>query len=112
MGVIDCDTHVDETEYVGVAGRDQAGVQTDDRLSAPPGSLPIAHPLLDGRRPPTAMRYTGEDHLLVGSDYTHPDPSGEMDFAQLLQRRADQGDIPQSAVQRITGDNGRIFYGL
>jgi len=61
---------------------------------------------------PYIMRYTGEDHLLVGSDYSHPDASAEMDFARALQGRADRGDIPQSAVQRITYDNARIFYGL
>ncbi len=58
------------------------------------------------------MRYTGEDHLLAGSDYTHPDPSADIQFVRLLQARADRGEIPQTAVQRITSDNGRIFYGL
>jgi predicted TIM-barrel fold metal-dependent hydrolase len=58
------------------------------------------------------MQSTGEDHLIVGSDYTHADASGEMDFARLLQERADRGDIPQSAVQKIAYDNGRALYGL
>ena len=61
---------------------------------------------------PYILQYTGEDHLLVGSDYTHADTSGEMDFVRLLQERADRGDIPQSAVQKITYDNGKVFYGL
>src|SRR5207249_4473564 len=61
---------------------------------------------------PYIMQYTGEDHLLVGSDYTHPDASAEMDFAKMLQERADRGEIPQSAIQRIAHDNGCIFYGL
>jgi predicted TIM-barrel fold metal-dependent hydrolase len=61
---------------------------------------------------PYIMQYTGEDHLLVGSDYTHPDASLEMDFLRLLQERADRGEIPPSAVQRIACDNGRVFYGL
>ena len=61
---------------------------------------------------PYIMQYTGEDRLLVGSDYTHSDPSSERQFAEHLQERADLGDIPQSAVQRITYENGKVFYGL
>jgi predicted TIM-barrel fold metal-dependent hydrolase len=61
---------------------------------------------------PYIMQYTGEDHLIVGSDYTHADASGEMDFARLLQERADKGDIPQGAVQKIAYDNARALYGL
>jgi hypothetical protein len=58
------------------------------------------------------MKYSGEDHLLVGSDYTHADPSEEREFAQVLQERADRGEIPQTAVGRITYENGKTFYGL
>jgi hypothetical protein len=42
----------------------------------------------------------------------HTDPSYEWEFQQLLQGRADKGDIPQAAVQKILSDNGRAFYGL
>jgi len=61
---------------------------------------------------PYIMRYTGEDHLVVGSDYTHADTSKETEFARLLQERADRGDFPQSAVQKIVHDNARVLYGL
>jgi hypothetical protein len=61
---------------------------------------------------PYHMQYTGEDRLLVGSDYTHPDPSEERYFERALQERADAGDIPPSAVRSITYDNGKAFYGL
>lgn len=61
---------------------------------------------------PTILRCTGEDRLLVGSDYTHADASQEFGFPALLQEQADRGDIPQSAVQKILHDNGRAFYGL
>ena len=61
---------------------------------------------------PYIMEYTGEDHLLVGSDYTHADTSMEVEFEARLQERADRGEIPQSAVQKITHDNGKVFYGL
>ena len=39
-------------------------------------------------------------------------PSAEMDFPTKLQERVDKGDIPQSAVQKIAYDNGKVFYGL
>ena len=61
---------------------------------------------------PVILPYTGEDRLLVGSDYTHSDASQEFGFQQLLQERADKGDIPQTAVQKILSENGRAFYGV
>jgi hypothetical protein len=48
---------------------------------------------------------------MVGSDYTHRDPSMELEFRKELQARADKGDIPQSAVQKILYDNPKAFYG-
>jgi predicted TIM-barrel fold metal-dependent hydrolase len=61
---------------------------------------------------PYILQYTGEDCLLVGSDYTHADDAQEMGFVQILQERADRGEISQSAVQKILNDNPRAFYGL
>jgi predicted TIM-barrel fold metal-dependent hydrolase len=61
---------------------------------------------------PYIMQYTGEDRLIVGSDYTHADLSMELDFARLLEERAEKGEIPHSAVQKITHDNAKAFYGL
>ena len=61
---------------------------------------------------PYILKYVGEDNLLVGSDYTHRDPSMELEFRKLLQERADKGEIPRSAVQKILYDNPKAFYGL
>jgi uncharacterized protein len=61
---------------------------------------------------PTILKYVGEDNLIVGSDYTHRDPSMELEFRKLLQQRADEGEIPQAAVQKILYDNPKAFYGL
>ncbi len=61
---------------------------------------------------PYIIQHTGEDNLLIGSDYSHGDSSNEMDFPRLLQERADRGDISQTAVQKILSDNPRAFYGL
>ena len=61
---------------------------------------------------PYLLKYTGEDNLLLGSDYSHSDPAQEMSFVRRLQQRADAGDIPQSFVKKITDHNPRAFYGL
>jgi predicted TIM-barrel fold metal-dependent hydrolase len=61
---------------------------------------------------PYILKYVGEDNLMVGSDYTHRDPSMELEFRKILQERADNGDIPQTAVQKILYDNPKVFYGL
>ncbi len=61
---------------------------------------------------PSIMKFAGEDNLMIGSDYTHADQSMEHDFPRLLQERADQGDLPQSAVKKILYDNAKTFYGL
>jgi len=61
---------------------------------------------------PYILKYVGEDNLLVGSDYTHRDPSMELEFRAILQQRADNGEIPRPAVQKILYDNPKAFYGL
>jgi len=61
---------------------------------------------------PYLLKYVGEDNLMTGSDYTHRDPSNEHEFRRLLQERADKGEIPRSAVQKILYDNSKAFYGL
>ncbi|HZT05599.1 MAG TPA: amidohydrolase family protein [Chloroflexota bacterium] len=61
---------------------------------------------------PYILQYTGEESLMAGSDYTHADASQEFGFVRILQERADRGEIPHSAVRRITEDNPRAFYGL
>jgi predicted TIM-barrel fold metal-dependent hydrolase len=61
---------------------------------------------------PYIIRCVGEDNLMVGSDYTHRDPSMELEFRKELQARADKGEIPQPAVQKILYDNPKRFYGL
>jgi predicted TIM-barrel fold metal-dependent hydrolase len=58
------------------------------------------------------IQQTGESNLLVGSDYSHNDSAQEMDFMSLLKARADRGDISHAAVEKITQDNPKTFYGI
>src|SRR5258706_686385 len=61
---------------------------------------------------PYILKTVGEDNLMVGSDYTHRDPSMELEFRKELENRADKGDLPHSAIQKILYDNPKAFYAL
>jgi predicted TIM-barrel fold metal-dependent hydrolase len=54
-------------------------------------------------------RYTGEDHLLIGSDYGHQDPSEERQLVAAMRARE---DIPRALTDKILFENGRCFYPL
>ena len=58
---------------------------------------------------PYLAKYTGEDHLLIGSDYPHSDPSREDQFVNAINARA---DIPAQLRQKILYDNPRAFYAM
>jgi len=61
---------------------------------------------------PYILKWVGEDNLMVGSDYTHRDPSMELEFRKELEKRAAKGEIPKSSVQKILYDNPKAFYAL
>jgi predicted TIM-barrel fold metal-dependent hydrolase len=54
-------------------------------------------------------RYTGEEHLLIGSDYGHNDPSAERSLVRTMRSRE---DVPPALVEKILGDNARAFYAV
>ena len=58
---------------------------------------------------PYIAKYTGEDHLLIGSDYPHNDPSREDQFVNALNVRE---DISPRLRQKILYDNPRAFYAV
>jgi len=61
---------------------------------------------------PYIIEQMGDDNLLVGSDYSHQDPSKELGFVQRLQARAAAGEISEASVRKIVYDNPKAFYGL
>ena len=61
---------------------------------------------------PYVLQYTGEDNLIVGSDYCHADQSAERDFQLLLRARAEKGEISKTVVDKILYDNPKRLYGL
>jgi predicted TIM-barrel fold metal-dependent hydrolase len=58
---------------------------------------------------PYLAKYTGEDHLLIGSDYPHSDPSREDQFVNVINQRE---DISPQLRQKILYNNPRAFYGI
>src|SRR5919106_1088942 len=54
-------------------------------------------------------QYTGEDHLLIGSDYGHQDPSEERQLVAAMRARE---DVPHALTDKIFFDNPRQFYPL
>jgi predicted TIM-barrel fold metal-dependent hydrolase len=54
-------------------------------------------------------RYTGEDHLIIGSDYGHNDPSEERNLVATMRARE---DIPRGLTEKILCENPRRLYPL
>jgi Amidohydrolase len=61
---------------------------------------------------PAIIKYTGEDTLLLGSDFVHHDHATELDFMGALRERVNRGEITDTFVRKLTYDNPRAFYGL
>lgn len=58
---------------------------------------------------PYVLNYSGEDHLVIGSDYGHADTSSELDALRHLKN---SGQLPGHVIDRILNDNARALYGL
>jgi predicted TIM-barrel fold metal-dependent hydrolase len=54
-------------------------------------------------------KYTGEDNLIIGSDYGHNDPSEERNLVRTMRERE---DIPSHITEKILCENARRFYSL
>jgi predicted TIM-barrel fold metal-dependent hydrolase len=58
---------------------------------------------------PYIAKYAGEDHILIGSDYGHNDPSKEPQLVATMRTRQ---DTPGDLIEKILCENPRRFYGL
>ena len=58
---------------------------------------------------PYVLKHTGEDSLILGTDYSHSDQSAELEAHAILRKR---DDIPASVVDKIVNDNPTRFYGI
>ena len=58
---------------------------------------------------PHLLNYIGEDHIVIGSDYGHNDPSKEPEFVKNMRARE---DVPAAVIEKILCDNPRRLYGM
>lgn len=58
---------------------------------------------------PYIAKYTGEDNIIIGSDYGHRDPSEERQLVATMRARE---DIPKDLTEKILCHNARRFYPL
>jgi uncharacterized protein len=61
---------------------------------------------------PYILKYGTEDSLMIGTDYSHADQSAEIQALDVIEQRAERGDIPAAVSRKILADNPRRFYGL
>jgi predicted TIM-barrel fold metal-dependent hydrolase len=58
---------------------------------------------------PMILPYSGEDNLVIGTDYGHSDSSTEIEALRLLKQ---DGKVPARVIDKILGDNPKALYGL
>lgn len=58
---------------------------------------------------PYILQYSGDDNILIGSDYGHNDTSSEIEALRNLQ---EQGDIDSASISKILWNNPKTFYGI
>ena len=58
---------------------------------------------------PYVLKYSGEDQILVGTDYGHQDQSSEIEAMRVMR---EDGDVEPRIIDKIMGENAVKFYGL
>lgn len=58
---------------------------------------------------PYIAKHASEDHILIGSDYGHNDPSKEPQLVATMKARQ---DVPADLIEKILCENPRRFYSL
>jgi predicted TIM-barrel fold metal-dependent hydrolase len=58
---------------------------------------------------PHVLKYSGDDNLVIGTDYGHADTSSDLYAIKELQARE---DVDPAVIRKIVDDNARALYGL
>ena len=58
---------------------------------------------------PYVLQYSGDDMLVIGTDYGHNDTSSEI---LALRKLKEDGSVPAHAVNKILDDNARALYAI
>jgi len=58
---------------------------------------------------PQVLKYSGEDNIVIGSDYGHNDTSSEIEALRTLKAK---GEVEPRIIDKILYDNAKALYGL
>jgi len=58
---------------------------------------------------PQVLKYSGEDNLIIGSDYGHNDTSSEIEALRTIKQK---GEVEPRIIDKILYDNAKVLYGL
>jgi predicted TIM-barrel fold metal-dependent hydrolase len=58
---------------------------------------------------PYVIKYSGEDNIVIGSDYGHNDTSSEIEALRTLKKK---GEVEPRIIDKILFDNAKALYGL
>jgi len=58
---------------------------------------------------PYVLKYSGEDNIVIGSDYGHADTSAEIEALRKLKLK---GEVEPRVIDKILYDNAKALYGL
>jgi len=58
---------------------------------------------------PYVLKYSGEDNIVIGSDYGHADTSAEI---EALRKFKAMGEVEPRVIDKILYDNAKVLYGL
>jgi predicted TIM-barrel fold metal-dependent hydrolase len=58
---------------------------------------------------PYVLKYSGEDNIVIGSDYGHNDTSSEIEALRLLKKK---GEVEPRIIDKILYDNAKALYGI
>src|SRR5207245_9323580 len=55
------------------------------------------------------LKYSGEDNIVIGSDYGHADTSAEIEALRKLKQK---GELEPRVIYKIIYDNAKAWFGL
>lgn len=58
---------------------------------------------------PAVLPHSGEDHLVIGTDYGHTDNSSQIEALRMLRQ---VGGVSSNVIDKVLWDNARALYGL
>jgi predicted TIM-barrel fold metal-dependent hydrolase len=58
------------------------------------------------------LNFGAEDHLMIGTDYSHVDQSAELRAHQVIMDMAEAGQFSTAVATKIVDENARRFYGI